>query len=48
MQVGLEAAEINGDQEDEIDEQEGPAPELVHHEQEKRRARRRGGRCGGG
>ena len=43
MQVDLEAAEINGDQEDEIDKQEGMAPELVHHEQERRGARRRGG-----
>ena len=40
MLVGLEAAGVNGDQEDEIDEQEGPAPELVHHEQERRGARR--------
>ena len=29
MQVGLEAVGINGDQEDEIDEQEGPAPQLA-------------------
>ena len=48
MQVGLEAAGVNGDQENEIDEQEGPAPELVHHEQERHGARCRGGRCGGG
>lgn len=48
MQVGLEAAGVNGDQEDEKEEQEGPAPELVHHEQERHEARRGGGRCGGG